>query len=308
MGEGINTLSVVVTYNGEEWIKRCLDSLTNSSIQTDIIVIDNQSSDNTLKIIKSDFPDVDLIEAKENLGFGAANNIGLEKALNNNYDFAFLLNQDAWVQKDTIEHLIKAQQLEDEYGVLSPIHLNKDGSALELLFSQFIAPDKCPNLYSDIYTKNVKSVIYNIKFINAAAWLVSIKCIKTIGGFSPIFYHYGEDNNYCFRVKYHGLKVGILATTEIYHAKESYNSKHENPEVIRERQRLMLYSDPQRYKILDEDIHINKMSAYKSLIKFDFKNYRSFKSKANNLIKLRNRILPFIEASLSQGPNFLSTK
>lgn len=303
--ENFKIYSIVVTYNGQEWIEKCLNSLLNSSIVTDIIIIDNCSTDQTIEIINSKFKNCHLIQNEENLGFGKANNIGLSLALENNADFAFLLNQDAWVKKDTIEKLIIAQRNEPEYAVISPIQLNKDGSGLEVLFSQFIAPNKCPKLYSDIYVKNVKPTIYGIEFVNAAAWLITKKCMNEIGGFSPIFYHYGEDNNYCFRVHFHGLKVGVLATTEIFHAKETYDSQLEHEDLVKERQKLMLYSDPSRYTAIDKDIHINKMSAFKSLIKFDIANFKSFKEHKKHLVKLKESILPDVQTSLIKGPNFL---
>ncbi|MDE7397344.1 MAG: glycosyltransferase, partial [Muribaculum sp.] len=93
-------LSIIVTYNGMRWIDRCIKSVLDSSISTDIYVIDNFSTDNTVEHIKKMYHRVMVYETNENLGFGKANNIGLKYALDNSYDYVYLLNQDAWIEQD----------------------------------------------------------------------------------------------------------------------------------------------------------------------------------------------------------------
>ena len=96
---------VIVTFNGIKWIKKSLDSIFSSSIRIEVICIDNGSTDNTQNIIKS-YSSVKFIQSETNLGFGKANNIGINIALENNADFVFLLNQDAWIEKNTLKKLI----------------------------------------------------------------------------------------------------------------------------------------------------------------------------------------------------------
>ena len=93
--------AIVITYNGQKWYDRCFGSLSASETPVEIVVVDNASSDDTVGFIKERFPGVHLIESKENLGFAKANNIGIRYALDNDADFVFLLNQDAWIEKDT---------------------------------------------------------------------------------------------------------------------------------------------------------------------------------------------------------------
>ena len=100
-------LAIIVSYNFVGWMKRCLGSLRCSELPVDVVVIDNFSTDDTVQMIKKNYPEVRLICSNENLGFGRANNIGLRIALEENYDAAFLLNQDAWVEKKTIGTLLK---------------------------------------------------------------------------------------------------------------------------------------------------------------------------------------------------------
>jgi GT2 family glycosyltransferase len=298
-------LTIIVTYNGAEWVSKCISSIEKSTVESDIFVVDNNSTDDTINIIRAHHSSVKLISLSENIGFGGGNNMGLKEALESNYDYAFLLNQDAWVKEDTLAMLIQAQRKEPEFGIVSPIHLNKDGSKLELLFSQFIEPSKCPNLYSDIYVGAIKHNLYQTAFVNAAAWLISQDCLKTIGGFSPIFYHYGEDDNYCLRANYHHVKIGICAKAEIYHAKENYTSDLELHDEMLKRQKIVLYSDPARFHLIDNEIHIQYMASLKSLLKMDFKNYKLFINQYRYLKNLKSRIADSVSRSTQKGPNFI---
>lgn len=209
--------SVVVTCNGIKWLDKCFGSLVNSTVSTKILVIDNKSTDGTPEQIRSKYPSIEVIETGQNLGFGSANNLGLARALNDNADYVFLLNQDAWVEADTIEKLVFAQS--PEYAILSPVHLNGQGDALDSNYANYLLNSLTPAIISDIYLNRV-SPRYEIKYVNAAAWLLNMKCVELVGGFDPSFFMYGEDDNYILRVKYYGLKIGICPTAKIYHDRE----------------------------------------------------------------------------------------
>ncbi|HEX8575230.1 MAG TPA: glycosyltransferase family 2 protein [Flavobacterium sp.] len=208
---------IIITYNGLKWIEECLNSLLNSSIIISIIVIDNNSTDETVSLIKKKFPHILILEQKQNLGFGKANNIGLKYALDQKADYVFLLNQDAFVEKDTIKNLINISNLHPEYGILSPVQLDYSGKNLEDLFFKFMSKDSSKSFYSDAVLKNKLKPVYEISFVQAAAWLLPINTIKKIGGFDPLFYHYGEDNNFCQRVVFHKMKIGVVPTAYIRH-------------------------------------------------------------------------------------------
>ena len=74
-----NFALIMVTYNGSKWIRQCLDSVCSSSIVPHCIVVDNNSSDDTVEIIRKHYPEVELVQTKSNLGFGGANNIGFHQ-------------------------------------------------------------------------------------------------------------------------------------------------------------------------------------------------------------------------------------
>lgn len=211
-------LLIIVTYNGANWIDECLQSILKSYILPDIFIIDNNSTDDTIAHLKKHYlSKIILHESPVNLGFGKGNNIGLQFALQNNYQYVFLMNQDAFLEINTLGELIAISEKNRSYGILSPIHLNKQGEKLETYFAGFVDYIKNPHFYSDfIIGKSIKS-IYDFEFISAAAWLLPLDTIRKIGGFDPIFWHYGEDDNYCQRVLFHNLKIGVVTKSFIRH-------------------------------------------------------------------------------------------
>lgn len=130
-------LVIIVSYNFERWIDRCLNSLRQSEQQADVVVIDNASQDRTVSLIESRYPEVRLIKSKENLGFGRANNIGMKIALKEGYDAVFLLNQDAWIDAKVLGELSELSRSHPRYGILSPIHLTGSGEKLEQGFAGY---------------------------------------------------------------------------------------------------------------------------------------------------------------------------
>jgi GT2 family glycosyltransferase len=207
--------AVIVTYNGSKWIEECITSILQSSIEIGIIVIDNNSDDNTIDLINKTTSSAEIIKLKKNIGFGKANNIGIKEAIKKKSDYILLINQDAAIQKETITKLISVFKDNPEYGILSPIqYYNYDH--LDYQFLNYLKWDNTPLLVNDHITGKVKDV-YSTTFVNAAIWLITKDCVNKTGGFAPIFHMYGEDNNYLNRSSFFGYKIGVVPKATGFH-------------------------------------------------------------------------------------------
>lgn len=209
---------IVVTHNGMQWYERCFNSLIDSSYPLSIIVVDNASTDGTVEVLKSyPLPQIHIIASQSNLGFAKANNIGIKYAMDHDADYVFLLNQDAWIEKDTVANLLTTFEDNERVGIASPIHINGQGIALDRAFDAYMPFE----FHSDSYL-GVLQRCYSVPFVNAAAWMLSTDCLKEVGGFDTIlFVHYCEDNNLCQRVLYRKYKIIVNTSCRIYHDREN---------------------------------------------------------------------------------------
>lgn len=200
-----NVFVIIVTYNGARWIDKLIPSLLSSSYPVRIIAVDNQSTDDTVSLLKQ-YPEVDIIETGSNLGFGKANNIGMQRALELGADYLFLLNQDAWVFKNTVRSLVTNMEANPQIGLLSPMHFQANETEYDTSFATYLSRK----------TDGINGLPL-VPFVNAAAWLLSRDCVEKVGYFEPLFGHYGEDRNYCDRVSFHKFLIGIDPNSKIVH-------------------------------------------------------------------------------------------
>ncbi|MBR6346288.1 MAG: glycosyltransferase family 2 protein [Bacteroidales bacterium] len=190
-------LVIIVIHNGMKWLERCLGSVKGA----DVFAVDSASEDGSADFVAAKFPEAHLVRKAENIGFGAGNNLGLKYAVERGYDYVYLMNQDAWLEEDTLGRLVEAAESNKEYGILSPVQRSATGE-----------PDR---QFSKLWKGG--GGIQEVKFVMAAHWLVRRTCILKTGAFAPIFTHNGEDDNYCDRARYHGYKIGISGNVSAVH-------------------------------------------------------------------------------------------
>lgn len=210
----MKVLVIIVSYNFEPWLHKCLDSLRQSHYPVSVLVVDNGSSDNTVNRLREEYPDVLLIANDDNLGFGAANNIGLEYALAHGYEAVFLLNQDAWIGNDVVGELVRLSKKYVHIGILSPVHLHASGVKPDGGSSQYAGIGALEELPSE-------EECVALSFVNAAFWFIPTRVLRRVGFFSPLFFHYGEDKDYVNRLFYHGFGVAYSPRVMGYHDRES---------------------------------------------------------------------------------------
>lgn len=219
-----NVFCVIVTYNAMKWVDKCIQSLRHSLLIPKVVVVDNCSTDETVSYISTEYPEVYIIVNTQNRGFGGANNQGIEYAYKQGCTHVFLLNQDAWVYPDTISNMV---QIQDEYSIslVSPVHLNGNGNMMDgEFFSKFTENMNINTMCTDLLRGSDIKCYVTRNSIPAAAWLMSRNTISEIGGFDPIFFHYGEDNNYIQRLIFHKKTIAIIPNSFIHHDRLSHGN------------------------------------------------------------------------------------
>ena len=303
-----STIIIIITYNGLKWIDKCLSSCNGYSV----IVIDNASTDGTVEHIKAHYPGVTLIAQNTNLGFGQANNIGISHALKQGAAYVFLLNQDAYLQQGAIETLIEVHKKNKDYGILSPIHLNGNGTKLDRNFSYYLGHDYNSYFYLDAI-KGTLSELYEVPFVNAAAWLVPKETLMVVGGFDPLFYHYGEDDNYCQRVRYHGMKIGVVPQTYVNHDRET--RQEQKIDVFSKayydkkmRQFLATHGNINAFnaEVMDRVLSLYRKRILKAGLKLNFRHFNGFRKEYQLLRGKKSALLKSVALNKKEGSNYLN--
>jgi GT2 family glycosyltransferase len=228
----MKAVAIIVCYNGQEYIEKCLNTLFQDKSLHKVILVDNNSDDNSLEIVRTKYKDVVIKSLDQNIGFGRANNIGIEIGLEEQCEYFFLLNQDTYCQQGCISKLIEVHLKNSGYGIIAPIQLNGKGDKIDTKFYKYLF-NQNKSIGNDLYAQNPGD-IYPVDFVNAAAWLISKECILKVGGFDPIFFHTGEDDDYVKRLKYWGFNIGISLNSFVCHDRPQISWSDTDASLARE--------------------------------------------------------------------------
>jgi GT2 family glycosyltransferase len=206
---------VIVTYNAENWIRNCIKSIHESTVKSSVVIVDNNSSDNTLAIISNEYPNCTLIKNNANKGFGYANNIGIRYSLEKGADYVTLLNQDAKLNAYSLGQFISYSNKYPDYGILAPMIYSYNGLELDEYLLNWTFRYNLP-LASDVFFDRVNEV-YHVSLVPAAVWFMRREAITDVGLFDPLFFMYAEDDDLWGRFVSKGWKVGFFPKVIAYH-------------------------------------------------------------------------------------------
>ena len=222
----MNLSIIIVNYKTPDLLLRCINSILNTipkELLFEMIIVDNNSNDNSEKIIKTKFEDIIWIQKNENDGFGRANNIGIQKAIG---EYVLLLNSDIVVAENTILECLKEIEKDKTIGVLSCKLLNDDGSNQKSIYHY--AAD-----YLDVLNNNlifdyfIKIKPKKIKALMGSFLLIPQHVLQNIGLFDPDFFMYCEELELCNRILKKGYKIKYIDNVVAYH-KHGASSTDEN--------------------------------------------------------------------------------
>ncbi len=220
---------IIVNWNTKKLTTDCISSVFNftKGIDFEVIIVDNGSEDGSSGYIKKKFPQVKLIQNKDNLGFTKANNQGIKIAKGK---YVMLLNSDAYLIENSLETLVKIANSEQGLGAIGPQLLNVDmtiqqsaGFAPNLpqIFFWMTFIDDLPlgqllkpfHVDHDSFYQREKEV----DWVTGAAILVPKDVIKKVGSLDENIFMYTEEVEWCFRIKRAGYKIIYSPQAKIIH-------------------------------------------------------------------------------------------
>ncbi|MFB0516316.1 MAG: glycosyltransferase [Candidatus Neomarinimicrobiota bacterium] len=227
------TLSVVVvSYNVREFVKQCLLSLGRAHFdgRVEIILVDNNSLDGTVEMVQQRFPHVQVIANRENRGFAAAVNQGIDASTG---EIVLLLNPDTILEEQTLQVLSNYLQEHPDVGCVGPKILNSDGSLQEACKRSFPHPWVALTSLLGLARLFPRSRLfgrYNLTFldpdqshevdaVSGSCMCIPRRVVNEVGLMDESFFLFGEDLDYCYRIHQAGYAVVYHPATQIIHYK-----------------------------------------------------------------------------------------
>lgn len=225
---------IIVNYNVKHFLEQCLCSvqkaITSSTIEAEIVVIDNNSSDNSFEYLSPSFQCVKFIRNAENVGFSKACNQGFKLSAGK---YVLFLNPDTIVPEDCLKRSISFFESHSEAGAVGVKMI--DGHGMFLKESKRAFPSPVTSLFklfgfATLFPKSKLFSKYHLGFLDenrnhevdvlAGAFLmVRREVLQQLNGFDEIFFMYGEDIDLSYRIQQLGFKNYYLADTCILHFK-----------------------------------------------------------------------------------------
>jgi hypothetical protein len=233
----MNLSIVIVTWNSEEFIRNCLDSifLSQGNFTSEVMVVDNGSSDGTAKIVEQFYPQVNLIQNKKNLGYAKANNQGIEKAKGK---YVLLLNPDTQVLEDALSLMYEFMEENPKIGALGPKLLNPD-KTVQASCREF------PTFFTLIWEFSGLSRLFprsrvfgrwRMGYFNfdkqretdqpmGSSLMLRRATLEDVGAFDENFVMFFNDVDLCFRIKKGGWKIYFYPEAKVIHYKGASTRK-----------------------------------------------------------------------------------
>ena len=230
---------IIVNYKVPELLRTCIRSVQQqTSVPYEIIVVDNDSNDHSVAMLRSEFPEVKVIASVKNLGFAAGNNLGLTYAVG---EYIFYLNPDTELREDAVGKLCAILDEDERVGLAAPKLLNSDGSLQRsirpfygfwssLFDNRFMAIALRKNPRVARFMPGLVSHEYRqeVDWAKGAAFMVRRKVIDQIGAFDERFWIYAEEIDFCYRMKKRGWKrLFDPAISVVHHESQSVGPKND---------------------------------------------------------------------------------
>lgn len=213
---------IIVNWNTCDLLRQCLKSVydTVHGLSFEVIVVDNGSSDGSVEMVRREFPQVVLIENRENLGFARANNQAIHISRG---DLALFLNSDAFLRTDAVQQLVRTMRDHPDVGIAGPALFFPDGrvqashSPLPSLRSETMSLLGLDRLPRRIAVVDSKCGYFETGGVSGACFVSRRQVFDEIGLFDEGFFMFSEEIDLCYRAWIAGWKVVHVPTAHVYH-------------------------------------------------------------------------------------------
>jgi GT2 family glycosyltransferase len=212
-------ISVILNTNRRDDTLECLKSLARSKYSHhSVILLDNHSTDGSVEAVRAGFPDVQIMNLQENLGYAGNNNVGIQSAIEQGADWVFVLNEDTVLDENCLARLIDAGGQDAKTGIVGPMvyhfdepdHIQSGGGILGPYWqSNHIAKDELD--------QGQLPETHSVEWISGCAIMVRREVIEQVGMIDARFFYYWEETEWCLRAAKAGWKILHVPAAKIWH-------------------------------------------------------------------------------------------
>ncbi|MBS9523449.1 glycosyltransferase family 2 protein [Litoribacter alkaliphilus] len=219
---------ILVNWNTYDYSRQCIEQLQQQYYSNvDILLVDNGSTDGSGEKLRKAYPKAVYFQNVDNLGFTGGNNVAMEYAKTQGYDYVLLLNNDTFLEPDFLEKLVLAMEADSRLGAVQPLIFNHPER--EKVWKS--GGDFITTIASTISSSSIGSGVFNTQWLTGCALMIRGEVLEKIGPLTPSYFAYFEDVDYSFRIRKAGYDLGVVTESKIYHiASGSTKSKTKQKE------------------------------------------------------------------------------
>lgn len=209
MDNGIVSV-IIINWNGKRWIKKCLDSLFSQTYkQIEVVLVDNNSNDNSVEFVKKNYPDAKIIKNQDNLGYARGKNTGIDNAKG---EYILSLDNDTWLDADFIEKMVVFYK-NNKFDIIGPLEngYENDGLPVNNYLLRIDPFGHCAYLENNISGKENFYLAGNCLFFKKSLY-------KETGGLDSNFFMYFEEVDWFWRLNLLKKSFGIVDNLYVHHA------------------------------------------------------------------------------------------
>ena len=216
MDERARVLSIIVNYNGGHWVVAAANSLLQQDCPTDVIVLDNDSSDDSVAALRSAFPQLTVIETGENLGSVRGYNWALRYP---DYDYYVFFNPDALAEPSMVGDLVRIMSAHPKLAVLGPTIVEYDTPEIVQAFDP--RNDFLLFPYDRWEGRTVAELpdvdVFDAGFACAAAVMCRASVFRELKGMEELFFMFVEEPDFCWRARLLDYEIGVTPRVRVRH-------------------------------------------------------------------------------------------
>ena len=210
---------VILNTNRRDDTLACLDSLSKSTYKDlKTIVLDNSSTDGAVEAIHSAFPNVQIINLTENLGYAGNNNVGIEEAIKQGADWVLVLNEDTILDPDCLAELVKVGESDPKIGIVGPmVYHHNEPDVIQSAGGMLGKYWQSQHLGQNELDRGQFQSPHQVEWISGCAILVRKAAIEQAGMLDASFFIYWEETEWCIRIARSGWKIVHVPQAKIWH-------------------------------------------------------------------------------------------